>query len=94
MVKEWAESSEFERFVVLTTDDKILVDDLLDEHDVFSLEFVLFDASCLVERPLCVDERCPEFVDLFFADWEVVVVDPLGDGLACLPGVHLLGAVV
>ena len=46
MVEHWAEGSEFEGFVVLTTDDKIFAKGLLETLDISSLEFLVCGACC------------------------------------------------
>ena len=45
MVEDWAESSEFEGFVVLTTDDKIFVKGLAQELDILSLDLFVCGAG-------------------------------------------------
>ena len=46
MVEYWAEGSEFEGLVVLTTDDKVFAKGLLEVLDISSLEFLVCGACC------------------------------------------------
>ena len=55
VVEQWTENGEFERFVILPTDDKGGVQKLLEFLDQSSSEFVLLLDGGEVIGPVCVD---------------------------------------
>ena len=94
MVKDWAEGSGFEGFVVFPCDDKGAAKLLLEVLNGGELEFVELLTRFQVKWPLVVQELFPLLLHCGSLVGYFVVVQPSSDGFESLCSVGGLGGVV